>query len=272
MDDPNPQGRVARVFDAAADDYDAGIGLFERFGRRLVEVAALEAGERVLDLACGTGASLIPAAAAVGPSGKVHGADLSPAMVERCRSRLHTEGHRHGQAVVMDAEELSLGDSRFDAILCGFGVFFMTRPEASLVAIRRNLTPTGRFAFTLFDGPVLWEWLNPTLLAFTPRPHPQPHPMWSAEGSVELLTKAGFASAEVHHLTEDLMIADIAVLWSWLWALGSRMLLERMDTAALEALRHELADRLEEHRADSGHLATQQAVAVVAWPSKEEAQ
>ncbi len=80
---------LADFFGRAAPTYgDVGPRFFSRFGRRLVEVARLPAGARVLDVATGMGAVLIPAAEAVGPQGQVVGIDLSPSMVEETRREI----------------------------------------------------------------------------------------------------------------------------------------------------------------------------------------
>jgi O-methyltransferase/aklanonic acid methyltransferase len=76
---------VAAVFGRAADVYDSVIPFFERFGARLVEVADLRPGESVLDVGAGRGATLLPAARAVGPEGRALGVDLSEEMVTLLR-------------------------------------------------------------------------------------------------------------------------------------------------------------------------------------------
>ena len=85
---------VAAVFERAARVYEpAGVDFFNRMGRRLVELSHVARGEQVLDLGCGRGASLFPAAAAVGPTGHVLGLDLAPTMV-----RTHSGGRRRAGA------------------------------------------------------------------------------------------------------------------------------------------------------------------------------
>src|SRR2546421_12957898 len=70
----NAQDRAAFTYNAAADFFDASpLGFWDYFGRRTIELASLPIGSRVLDVSCGTGASALPAAEAVGPTGKVIG-------------------------------------------------------------------------------------------------------------------------------------------------------------------------------------------------------
>ena len=77
--------KAAVTYDAAADHFDAGpLAFWGRYGRRTVELLALLPGSTVLDVGCGSGASAIPAAEAVGPTGRVAGVDLG---TEHVRAR-----------------------------------------------------------------------------------------------------------------------------------------------------------------------------------------
>ena len=77
QDVTDPAGKAASTYNAAADHFDdEPLGFWARFGRRTVERLALRAGGAVLDVGCGTGASAIPAAERVGPSGRVIGVAL----------------------------------------------------------------------------------------------------------------------------------------------------------------------------------------------------
>src|SRR5215469_5748225 len=74
----NAQDRAAFTYNAASDFYDASpLSFWDYFGRRTIELASLSNGSRVLDVCCGSGASALPAAEAVGPKGNVIGVDLA---------------------------------------------------------------------------------------------------------------------------------------------------------------------------------------------------
>ncbi len=154
---------IASFFAQAARSFgqeDQGIRRFPHFGRRLVEVADLPVGGRVLDVATGRGAVLFPAAQRVGPSGSVLGIDITPTMIEATAAEIAQHGLPNIMVRVMDAEQLDLPDASFDAVLCGFGVMFFPHLADALQGFRRVLKPGGIIAVSTWAGPdpnYAWE-------------------------------------------------------------------------------------------------------------------
>src|SRR6476646_7166011 len=84
----NAQDRAAFTYNAAADCFDASpLSFWDYFGRRTIELASLASGSQVLDVCCGAGASALPAAVAVGPTGNVIGVDLAKELLELARRK-----------------------------------------------------------------------------------------------------------------------------------------------------------------------------------------
>lgn len=156
------QQRARSTYDAAADRYDDPANTFwGRFGRRTVERLDLRAGERVLDVCCGAGASALAAAELVGPSGRVAGVDLSQGLLALARAKARERGLAHAQFQLGDMLDLRLdGDgaepARFDAVVCVFGVFFVPDMTAALRALWARVRPGGRIAITTW-GPRFFE-------------------------------------------------------------------------------------------------------------------
>ncbi|HTM57957.1 MAG TPA: class I SAM-dependent methyltransferase [Candidatus Udaeobacter sp.] len=122
---------------------------------RLVEFAGVRAGQRVLDVGCGTGVVAVTAAMA---GAKVSGLDLTPELLEHARENSRMGGldvdWREG-----DAEQLPFGDREFDVVLSQFGHMFAPRPDVCVAEMLRVLKPGGTIAFStwppeLFTGRV----------------------------------------------------------------------------------------------------------------------
>ena len=112
--------------------------------RRLLEMAALRPGERVLDIACGTGLTSLAAAVAVGPQGSVVGTDISEGMIGRARQEAVQRGIANVSFQRADAEALNFAGGSFDAALCSLGLMYVPDPAAALRLVYGVLRPGGR--------------------------------------------------------------------------------------------------------------------------------
>ncbi|MEA2533693.1 MAG: hypothetical protein QOJ93_1504 [Actinomycetota bacterium] len=126
---------------------DWGIGEYERFATDLepaalqvVELAQVTAGERVLDVACGTGNAALLAA---GAGGVVNGLDAAPRLIEVARTRAAAAG-LDASFAVGDLHDLGFENETFDVVLSVFGVIFAADPERAVAEIIRVLRPGGR--------------------------------------------------------------------------------------------------------------------------------
>ncbi len=120
------------------------------FANRLVELANLESGQKVLDIATGTGIAAIASAKIVGNEGKVIGVDISSGMLKQAQSKIDVEGLHNIELVDADAEDLSFADHSFDAILCSSAIVYLTDIPAALRSWYRFLKPEGIVAFSCF--------------------------------------------------------------------------------------------------------------------------
>lgn len=118
---------------------------------RLIERAALSPGERVLDVACGTGVVGRLAREAVGPEGRVTGLDVNPGMLAVARSS--TPEELDIEWIQAPAEDMPLEDDTFDVALCGMGLQFFEDRVAGLREVRRVLADDGRAVVSL-PGPI----------------------------------------------------------------------------------------------------------------------
>ena len=126
--------------------------------RRLLQMAALAPGERVLDVACGTGLVTFRAAEQVGPGGAVFGTDISEAMVAQVRDEAVRRGLSHVSAERFDAEDASVPDGSFDVALCALGLMYVADPGAALVSMRRALRADGRLVAAVWGERARCGW------------------------------------------------------------------------------------------------------------------
>lgn len=112
--------------------------------QRLLAMADIQQGERVLDVACGTGLVTFPAADATGPGGSVLATDISDEMVNSVTLEAERRGLLQVRAERRAAEETTRSDQPFDVALCALGLMYVTDPLAVLRAMRVALCPGGR--------------------------------------------------------------------------------------------------------------------------------
>ena len=117
----------------------------------MLELAALQPGERVLDIACGTGLVTFRAADAVGTAGFIAASDISESMVAAVAAAAAARGIA-GDFRRMDAEVLEHPDGGFDAVLCALGLMYVAEPPNALREMRRVLRPGGRAAAVVWGA------------------------------------------------------------------------------------------------------------------------
>ena len=151
------QRRAAFTYNAAADSYDASpLSFWDYFGRRTIELLSLPIGSRVLDVCCGTGASALPAAEIVGPTGKVVGVDLSRRLLKLAGAKAVQRRLANIQFELGDMLSLRFPAQSFDAVVCVFGIFFVPDMVMAVNELWRRVGPGGRLAVTTW-GPNFFE-------------------------------------------------------------------------------------------------------------------
>ncbi len=122
------------------------LGRERTFRRRSVAALDLDAGDSVLELGCGPGNSFERLRAAVGPDGRVVGADYSRGMVRRAAERVATAGWDNVHVIRTDATRPGVGADAFDAVYAAMSVSAMPDPAAAIEAAAACLAPGGRLA------------------------------------------------------------------------------------------------------------------------------
>src|SRR3954462_7529716 len=155
---------------------------------RLAEAAGVEAGDRVLDIACGTGNAAVEAAARGAHAG---GVDFEAALLGVARSRAPSIEWLEG-----DASALPVGDGEFDVVLSAFGVMYAPDHEAAAREIARVARPGARIALAAWTPGSLMPAMRGVVAPYLPPPPPGSGPpsRWGNEGELAtILSAAGLS-------------------------------------------------------------------------------
>ena len=163
-----------------------------------IKLAAVQPGERVLDIGCGSGATSIALAGLVGKNGHVTGIDVSAQMIELARRRSGKIGNLDYSLADAASEAFA---SPFDLMFSRFGVMFFGDPVAAFSNLRRALKPRGRLVFACWRPLNENPWMLLPLQTVQPLVPPQPRPGPNEPGPFafgdlgrvrQILTAAGF--------------------------------------------------------------------------------
>ena len=258
--EPGLQRRVQRYgWDLAAASYEplwrTQLATAEQ---ELIRHAALASGERVLDVACGTGATAVEAAAAVADRGRVTGVDLSGRMIGAARARAADLGVDNATFARMDAERLELPDGAFDVVLCALGLMYVPDPARAIFEMRRVLRPGGRLVAVVWGDRSLCGW-SPLFSIIDGEVETEVCPLFFRLGEnetlAELCTEASFDVVFTRRMPTMLEYADadeacraafvggpVALAWS------------RFDDDVKARVRRCYIDALEPWKQDPGYL------------------
>src|SRR6185437_3764579 len=250
--------KAATTYNAAADHFDDGpLAFWDRYGRETIERLRLKPGSIVLDVGCGSGASAIPAAKAVGPHGRVIGADLAERLLVMAHAKADAQKLTNATFRQADMENLGYSDNSFDAVVCVFAIFFVPAMVKQVRELWRMVRAGGQLAITTW-GPRMFEpgsaawWsavkqFRPDLVAaFNPWER-----IITTQAVRELLTESGIEQAEIAAEDGQQALQSPDDWWTVVRGSGYRWTLEQMDDETVYKVREANLESLRQSRANS---------------------
>ncbi len=258
MTDVDRKSLIVGMFDRAAPTYDQlGIEYFGPPSRQLVELAGLRPGDRVLDLGSGRGASLLPAAEAVGPEGEVIGVDLAPTMVRSTAEEARRRGFAWVRMTQGDAEHPDFPENSFDVVIAGFIVFFLDDPAAAVARWSRLLRPGGRLVLSTFAELTDADRAMHTAIGEALRPFRPPveeddvpgstDPTRTPEWVTALFTEADLDDVEMIEIVQRSEYETPELFYDFLLSAGGRALVENIPAEQQAAARAAVTDAVVDH-------------------------
>ena len=249
--------KAEKTYNTAADCFDARpLAFWERYGRSTIERLELAHGAAVLDVCCGTGASALPAAQAVGPDGRVIAVDLAEELLKLGRAKAAAARLRSVEFRRGDMTALGFPDGFFDAVVCVFGIFFVPDMQAQVAELWRMVRPGGRLAITTWGpgifAPAYELWLDavrrvrPDLYsAFNPWDR-----ITTPQAVRKLFADGGVAEVEVIPEEGVQPLAGPDDFWTIALGSGLRWTIEQMGAEVASNVRQEIMSALAARRVD----------------------
>jgi SAM-dependent methyltransferase len=244
------------------DHHDRGL---RPWGEAVLAAAAPAAGERVLDIGCGTGWMTRAAARAVG-DGHAVGVDISEMLVERARAKAAAEGVTNAAFTVADAQDHAFDPNSFEAAISRFGIMFFADTVAAFANVGRALVPGGRLAFATWQDLLLNDWIlvpfgaMATHVGVPEQPDPGAPGPWSLadpDRVRSVLGAAGFGDVSLESVGAPMFLGEDAedAYEMASTSNNARMLLEGKDPEAVSRALDALRTALEGVEAGDGGVA-----------------
>lgn len=250
--------KAAAAYNAAADHFDEPpLAFWNRHGRFTVSLLDLGPGDTVLDVGCGTGASAIPAAEAVGHTGYVIGMDVADNMLDRARFKALARDLAHTEFRLGDMADTGYANEAFDAVISVFSVFFATDMTAQMRELWRLVKPGGKLGITVWSpgafepvASVFGEEVRRFRPDLTAAARPWER-LTSKDKLSGLFEEAGVPRPKVYTATDSQVLTTPEAWWTVALGSGYRWEIEQLSPVQREIVRTRMGERLKTMGASS---------------------
>ncbi len=221
----------------------------------LVELAQLQAGQHILDVATGTGIVAIAASEIIGSEGKVIGVDFTPGMLDQARRKIEAAGLENIELIEADAEAIAFEDERFDATFCATAIVLLSNIPAALQSWYRWLKNGGVVAFSCWSTTSFFTPVITKVCAKYGFSLPNLHePLGNPEKCYTLLQEIGFhdIAIKTEQFGSYLSLDEAKSYWKgkWLYANGHPLL--HLSEEQIEQLKAEFQAEIETLATEQG--------------------
>jgi ubiquinone/menaquinone biosynthesis C-methylase UbiE len=236
------------------DGYEGWVGRWSRlFVPSVLAAAGVSVGDVLLDVSTGTGEAAAAAVGVVGPTGRVVGVDIAPAMAGAARTRLRAPTFL---PVAGDGMALPFGPRRFDSLVCQLGLQFFPDPSRGLAEFRRVLRPAAAAGVCVISTPdkaPMWGIVSDELSRVMPAQRHVLQLSFALSDPARLAAmfhEVGFTRVDVHRVTKEGAVTDLDSYWKALeHGAGAIPQIYRMlDESARRSIRQRTLNRLSEFR------------------------
>lgn len=249
----NPYKQEIIAFYEARTNYDNDFTYHRAIP--LVELAHLQPGQHILDVAMGTGIIAIAAAEIVGSEGKVIGVDFTPGMLNQARRKIMTAGLQNVELIEADAESINFEDDHFDAIFCATAIVLLSDIPTALRHWYNWLKNGGLVAFSCSSATSFFTPVITKVCAKYGFSLPNLHePLGTPEKCYTLLQEVGFQEIEIktEQFGSYLSLDEAKNYWKGRWLHSKGHPLFQLTDAQIEPLKAEFRAEIETLATEKG--------------------